>query len=286
MRFEESLRLDAGMAAQFRLAECHEKVGRIASAWLTFVEVAKAAHAAGLDKRETVARERAAAIEPRLSYLTIAVPVGIAGIPGLEIARDGVIIERAQWDVAVPVDPGAHRVIAKAPGRSPWSSDVQANREGTKTVVNVTMLTGAQAFSPVEKSSSPTPPPGNGPSPVLLGIGYGATAFVAVGGIVFASMSNGQAADADERLSQLRTTQGDPPCQSPGAECSKLLALREDQGLLGNAAVWSFVSAGALGIATTIYALAASSRTTPTGRVYAAPIIVAGGGVFSITSDW
>src|SRR5262245_32588034 len=42
-KFEESLRLDPGMGTQFNLAHCWEKLGRTASAWALFLDVAAAA---------------------------------------------------------------------------------------------------------------------------------------------------------------------------------------------------------------------------------------------------
>ena len=41
-KFEESNRLDPGIGVQFRLADCYEQVGRLARAWITFVDVAAA----------------------------------------------------------------------------------------------------------------------------------------------------------------------------------------------------------------------------------------------------
>src|SRR5215212_4797523 len=72
-KFEESLRLDPGMGTQFNLADCLEHTGRTATAWAQFLDVAAAARAAAQSERERVARERAAALEPKLSRLTIEV---------------------------------------------------------------------------------------------------------------------------------------------------------------------------------------------------------------------
>src|SRR6185436_13105064 len=63
-KLEESLRLDPGMGTRFNLAHCWEKIGRSASAWAMFLDVAAAARAAGQQQRDTAAKERAAALEP------------------------------------------------------------------------------------------------------------------------------------------------------------------------------------------------------------------------------
>src|SRR6266545_6749182 len=58
-KFEESLRLDPGTGTSFNLADCFEHVGRTASAWARFLDVAAASKAADQADRERVARARA-----------------------------------------------------------------------------------------------------------------------------------------------------------------------------------------------------------------------------------
>jgi len=120
-KFEESLRLNRGIGTQFNLADCLERIGRTASAWGHFLEVAAAARASGQAERETVARQRAAALEPKLPRLVIEVD---DQIEGLEVRRDGVLVGAAAYRTAMPVDPGKHVVVAAAPGRKGWSSEL------------------------------------------------------------------------------------------------------------------------------------------------------------------
>ena len=42
-KLEESLRLDYGIGTEFNLADCNEKLGRLATAWSQFISVASAA---------------------------------------------------------------------------------------------------------------------------------------------------------------------------------------------------------------------------------------------------
>ena len=106
-KFEASLRLDAGVGTNFNLADCMEHTGRIASAWARFLDVAAATRLAGQPEREQVARDRAAALEPRLAHLTVQVA---APAPGLVVERDDVSLPPSSWGVAVPIDPGAHAI--------------------------------------------------------------------------------------------------------------------------------------------------------------------------------
>lgn len=138
-KFEESLRLDHGMGTQFNLAFCWEQLGRTASAWATFLDVAAAARAAGQSERETAARDRASALEPKLSRLTVRVP---APVDSLEVTRDDVAVGRAAWGSAVPVDPGTHTLRASAPGKQPWQQQVSV-AGGSRVSVDVPKLEDA-----------------------------------------------------------------------------------------------------------------------------------------------
>ena len=127
-KFEESQRLDAGLGTQFNLADCYERLGKLASAHALFTEVAERARVTGQKQREQVARERAAAVESHSSKLLIVVPTG--RVAELRVERDGVEVRRAQWNVPVPVDPGVHRVRAWGPGLSEWASEVTVPEGG------------------------------------------------------------------------------------------------------------------------------------------------------------
>ncbi|WP_433926076.1 hypothetical protein AB3662_24425 [Sorangium cellulosum] len=137
-KLEESQRLDPGIGTQFNLATCYEQLGRTASAWSTFLEVAGAAKAAGQVEREKVARQRATALEPRLIRLTITAP---ADAPAdLQVKRDGAPVGRAQWGIPVPVDPGKHTIEASAAGRAPFAKTVEVTRAGASEAVAIPPL--------------------------------------------------------------------------------------------------------------------------------------------------
>ncbi|MBX3229946.1 MAG: hypothetical protein KIT84_26070 [Labilithrix sp.] len=133
-KLEESLRLDYGIGTEFNLADCNEKIGKLATAWSGFISVASAARSAKQADREKVARDRAKALEPRLPKLTIEVPAGAPA--SMEVKRDGTVIGAAAWNTAVPVDPGTHKVTATATGKQPWESTVTLT-EGKQAKVNV-----------------------------------------------------------------------------------------------------------------------------------------------------
>lgn len=160
LRFEESLRLDVGIGTQFNLADCNEQIGKTATAWAGFVEVAKAAKAARQPERESVARKRAQALEPRLPKLV----VEVGALPAdTTVARDGVAIPKEAFGTEVPVDPGVHRITANAPGNRSWEANVHTIEAKTVLVAVPRELLGATAAPPIE-TTLPRQPAGSGAS--------------------------------------------------------------------------------------------------------------------------
>ena len=142
-KFAESLRLDPGIGAMLWLADCYERQGKTASAWGEFQEAAETA-ARQKDGREKVARQHAAALEPKLVRLKVLVPPA-SDVSGLEIKRDDSVLGRPEWGTALPVDPGAHVVRASAPGFKEWTTTVEAKPETKALTVSVPKLEPAPA---------------------------------------------------------------------------------------------------------------------------------------------
>ncbi len=111
---EQSYRDDPQLAVLLELADCHEHVDRLASAWRELVEARELAHRAA-DPREDFARTRADELQTRLGYLHVAAPA--PAIAGLAASRDGLALD---LDHDVPLDAGPHHVVATAPGRQTW----------------------------------------------------------------------------------------------------------------------------------------------------------------------
>jgi len=105
------------------LADCYERSGKTASAWVRFTEATTIAERAGQQERAEFARTHADALGPRLSRLIITV---VAPPPeGLEVKRDGTTIDPAVFGTAVPVDPGTHVLEARAPHKRTWTTSIE-----------------------------------------------------------------------------------------------------------------------------------------------------------------
>src|SRR5262249_10861761 len=72
-KFAESKRLAPAIGVSLHLADCYARTGRSASAYREFKDAEKMARDKG-DKRADIAAERAAALAPTLSHLTVEVP--------------------------------------------------------------------------------------------------------------------------------------------------------------------------------------------------------------------
>ena len=143
-KLEQSQHLRAGIGTQFNLAECYEKLGRFASAWSLYSQVAADTKALGQPEREQVARERARALEARVSYLLLTVPASVAG---LELTLDGSALLPALWGVATPVDPGEHAIVARAPGHTAWQGVARVPDHAARINLEIPRLAPSAATS-------------------------------------------------------------------------------------------------------------------------------------------
>src|SRR5690606_15467799 len=150
-KFAESYRIDPATGTLLNLAACQEALGRYASAWTQYQEAVIAARRDQRPDRVSYAQERLAAIEPKLSWLTIQVPVA-ARVEGLALTLDGVRIGEAAFGVATPIDAGVHHVEASAPGYRAWTEELSITKEGERYTLNV------PALEPAPEEPAPPPP--------------------------------------------------------------------------------------------------------------------------------
>lgn len=256
-KLEESARIDPAMGTRFRLAECHEAVGKTASAWAGFVEVADLAKAAGHEARESVARVRAEALRPHLAQLVVVVD---AVTPGLEVRRDGAIVGQAQWAQKIPVDPGVTRISATAPGRKAWASDVEITPGAPMVEVHV------PALDPILRArAAPTPSAeARGGGARTLGMvfaGAGATAMAAAGVLGLVAFGNYNAAERDHCTGDVCDRQG-----KVGTDEARSLA---------NVATWVGVAGAAVAIGGAVLWLSAS-RSSARVAVGPASLLIEG----------
>lgn len=150
--FATSNKLEARAGTLLNLAMCREQNGQLATAWSAY----KDAHTRATDaKKQQFAADRAAALEPRLSYLTISVP-DESRIDGLALTRNGSPVDPALWNRSIPVDGGTYVIAGRAPGHEEWSTTVVVPVEKGKISVEVPRFKDLQKLV---AAATPTPTP-------------------------------------------------------------------------------------------------------------------------------
>lgn len=176
-KLEESQKLDPKSSTLLEVAACHEKQGKLATAWSEYIDVEGQARKEGRGKLEGDARARSKKLDPKLPRITIAVPKDVA-VDGLEVAIDGVAIDKGDWGKSRPLDPGDHKLTAAAPGRKAWEQTVSIkvaekksvsvpalaeDKSGGGTAAAPATTTTAAPAATTTPTAAPTPPP---PEPV------------------------------------------------------------------------------------------------------------------------
>jgi hypothetical protein len=203
-KLEASDKVDAKAGTELNLGDCREKNKQYASAWATFLKAASTAKKENDTKRATEAKRRAKLLEPKLRYLTIKVPDD-RKYDGLEITRDGQVVDEAVWNQRVPVDQGTHKLKATATNRQTWKEEVEIDKSDEETELPTLDEIEAPDEQPVvenkkKRKPKPAPEPETGRRYVGLAI---TSSIIAVGGFgagaFFGLKSRSQADDADAK---------------------------------------------------------------------------------------
>lgn len=159
-KLEESHQVDPAPGTLLNLADCYERIGRTASAWELFLDVAALAQSAGRVQHETLARARAGALEPKLSRLRVTVN---APSRGLSVHRDGIVLQPSDWGATFPVDPGQHVIEATAPDK--WDFRIMRYVPPGAVVVTVDVPLLVEKSKPSPKAPLQTTPQAPSPPP-------------------------------------------------------------------------------------------------------------------------
>ncbi len=150
--------MDPASGTLLALAICHEREGKLASAWGEYLDVASRSKLEGRPDRETAARSKGAELEPKVSTLTIVVADSVA-VTGLEIRRNGIVMAPAWFGTAVPVDGGVEIIDALAPGRKARHVEIVIAPSGDRQTLTLAPLESVGARAPHEpaRTTADTP---------------------------------------------------------------------------------------------------------------------------------
>lgn len=262
-KLAESHRLDPAAGTAINLADCQEKLGKLADALQAArdaVDLLKAG-----DHRIGPVKDQIAALEKRVPKLTVKLAPGTP--EGTRVKRDDVELGEGSLNVALPVNPGEHWIVVVAPGRADSRTKVSLTEGASRTVVvEAGERRGAEAAAePVASHDTVEPPRRTGPTSTTdSGSTQKTLGWVVVGGgaafLVAAAYFRYQAGQNADEADKLCPT-------SPCAKADQYDALRDDEKSNMSLANVS-VGIGLLAVAggTTLVLLAPASPTPPTAR--------------------
>jgi hypothetical protein len=290
-RFAESQRLDPATGTLLNLATCHETEGKLATAWAEFRAAQTTARHDNREDREQYAREHLAAIQPRLSYLTVVVPEA-SRAEGLEVMLDRTVIGPAVWGLSAPIDQGAHEIVARSPGRTPFFSRVIVTEAAKRlTVVVDWAQSGAEAAAAEPETNAPgvalTSPRAAEPTPDARGSSGTRIAGIVAGGVTLAALAVGTGF-ALRAQSKWDARNANGRCDHDACSPEGLTFAHEAETAARVADV-AFV-AGALGAIATGYLLfirpEPTGAPTTTSQLRVAPGVTSGGTTLSLAGTW
>ena len=238
-KFRESNRLDPAVGTLFNIADCEDKLGRLATAWTLFQEVAQRLPVD--DDRRVIAQKRAQTLESRLPKLSV--HLAPSGRADVTVRRDGVVLGRASLDTPLPVNPGEHVVVVVAPGIEPAQFRASVG-EGERAQITVALGNAASAAG-----ATPTSPAGAAHADH--------TAAYVLGGVGLAGLITGLVAGVSvlSRKGTVRDNCMDHVCNQTGKDAA-------DSGkTLGVVTTVGFI-AGALGLGTATYLFVSAPAPT------------------------
>lgn len=175
-KFAESERFEPSAGTSLNLGECHEKLGRTASAYGAFGEAKRMAALRQDTEREAYAAQRRAALEPHLSKIALSIPKQVSGV---QVFWDGQALGRGAIGAAIPVDPGKHLVRAIAADKPAFEKVLNVGK-GPLTLAVEVVFPGdkptANTWSPLQKAGLVVG--ATGVVSVLVGGGFGIGAIV------------------------------------------------------------------------------------------------------------
>jgi hypothetical protein len=153
-RFDESSQVEPATGTLLNLAVCNQKLGKTATAWAQFTTAEASARADARPDRVAFARQRLKQLAPQLSHLTLVVPQERP--PGLRLSLDGSPVLAADWNVATPIDPGDHTVLADVPNAKQRAFAVRVPGPAAQLSLAIDLGSTSAVVSPAPTVGAPS----------------------------------------------------------------------------------------------------------------------------------
>ena len=218
VEFEHSQKLDPALGTEFNIAQCSEKIGKLARA----LELYR-----GMIPRDTNAERKKIVsdaipkLEARVPHLLVKAPSPPPGFTlTIQLINSGLPPKPLEANKAIEIDFGEYTVIAKASGVSDWSQNLRIDTEGkttqlepplggpkpvtdpTKTTPTTTTTTTTGTTTPIgapvddEDKDEPAPPKSKRKLYGIVGMAVGGAALAT--GVVFGSMASSKWSEAKD----------------------------------------------------------------------------------------
>ncbi|MGE5186705.1 MAG: tetratricopeptide repeat protein [Acidobacteriota bacterium] len=197
-KFRKSQELDPQLGTLFNIAQCDEKIGKLASALAAYREVvAKDSNA----QRRALAAAYQSKLEPRVPKIVVQIakpPPSL--VVTLDTPTGGKPIDA---NLPIEVDMGDYSVIARADGYRELTTKVTVAKEGETTTVPLALALVHGHDTVTQEPQPHQPPPPEQPEIVhhssramygKLALGVGGAAVI--GGAIFGVLANGAWSDA------------------------------------------------------------------------------------------
>lgn len=176
-RLKASNDLEKAPGTLINLADCYERLGKLASAWAAYESAAVEAEKLNRRTWAIQAQKKSAALAPRLSYLVVRLEQPVVG---MSLFLDQIALPASALGAKLPLDSGPHKLEVRAPGYQTWSTTFDDIRESEVRLIAVPPFNKVRP-PPPKNQDQRTP---GAPTDERLGLGRGiALGVMGVGGV-------------------------------------------------------------------------------------------------------
>lgn len=281
IEFEHSNKLDPALGTEFNIAQCSEKIGKLARALELYRDMA--ARDTNADRKKVVV-DAIPKLEARVPHLVVKVAAPPAGFAlTIQEITTGLPPRPLEPNKTIEIDFGEYTITAKAPGASDWTLNIRIDTEAKttsldatattkpidttkttpKTTPEVKQPTGTASLTkepPDEEEDRPEEPPKSKRKLYgIVGIGVGGAALIT--GVVFGTMAKSKWSDAKDVCGGTTCT-----TQADVMKANKLADSARGKAKLSTVFVIGGVAAAATGVVLFVTAPKSESATRVTAH--------------------